>query len=151
MSTSLNKVLLIGNLGADPEIRSTPNGAQVASFRLACAESWKDQSGQKQERVEWVNVVAWRKLAEICQKYLWKGFQIYVEGKLQTRSWDDKNGGGKRYTTEIIADEIKMLGGRPESRPGERTSHRDDDVGDDREYQRSFDSQPEPSDDDLPF
>lgn len=150
MATSLNRWTGIGNLGQDPEIRSTPNGAQVASFRLACAESWKDQSGQKQERVEWVSVVAWRKLAEICQKYLRKGSQIYVEGKLQTRSWDDKNGGGKRYTTEIIADEIKMLGGRPESRP-ERAPRQDDDVGDDREYQRSFDPNPAPSDDDLPF
>lgn len=152
MATSLNRWTGIGNLGQDPEIRSTPNGAQVASFRLACAESWKDQSGQKHERVEWVSVVAWRKLAEICQKYLRKGSQIYVEGKLQTRSWDDKNGGGKRYTTEIIADEIKMLGGRPESRPGERTSHRDDDMGDDREYQRSFDPHPAEDDDTpLPF
>lgn len=135
MATSLNKVLLIGNLGADPEVRSTPGGKQVANFRLACSESWKDQSGQKQERVEWINVVAWRQLAGIVDKYLKKGMQVYVEGKLQTRTWEDKAGGGKRYATEILADEIKMLGGKPE---GERSPRA---AGGDREgggYDPSF-------------
>jgi single-strand DNA-binding protein len=109
----LNKVMLIGNLGADPEVRATPNGAQVANFRVACTESWKDQSGQKQERTEWVTIVAWRQQAEIAAKYLRKGSKVYVEGKLQTRQWEDKNGGGKRYATEVLCDRFMMLDGRP--------------------------------------
>ena len=96
MAASLNKVMLIGNLGADPEIRNTPGGAQVANFRVACTENWTDQSGQRQERTEWVTIVAWRKQAEIAQRFLRKGSRVYVEGKLQTRTWEDKNGGGKR-------------------------------------------------------
>lgn len=114
MAGSLNKVMLIGNLGADPEIRNTPGGAQVANFRVACTENWTDQAGQKQERTEWVTIVAWRKQAEIAQKYLRKGSKVYVEGKLQTRSWEDKNGGGKRYATEVLCDHFLMLDGRPQ-------------------------------------
>ncbi len=113
MAGSLNKVMLIGNLGADPEVRSTPNGAQVANFRVACTETWKDQSGAKQERTEWVTIVAWRQQAEIAAKYLRKGSKVYVEGKLQTRQWEDKNGGGKRYATEVLCDRFMMLDGRP--------------------------------------
>ena len=113
MAHSLNKVMIIGNLGSDPEIRATPNGAKVANFRVACSESWKDQSGQKQERTEWVTVVAWRAQAEFAEKYLRKGSKLYVEGKLQTRSWEDKNGGGKRYATEVLCDRFMMLDGRP--------------------------------------
>ena len=112
MAQSLNKVQLIGNLGADPEIRSTPNGAKVANFRVACSESWKDQSGQKQERTEWVTCVAWKVTAEIVEKYVRKGSKLYVEGKLQTRQWEDKNGGGKRYATEVLVERIMMLDGR---------------------------------------
>lgn len=119
MAGSLNKVLLIGNLGADPEVRSAPNGAQVATFRVACSESWKDQSGQRQERTEWVTVVAWRGLAEIAQKYLRKGSKVYVEGKLQTRTWEDKNVGGKRYATEVLCDRFMMLDGKPGGQRGE--------------------------------
>ena len=113
MAGSLNKVMLIGNLGRDPEVRATPNGSKVATFSVACSESWKDQSGQKQERTEWVTVVAWRAQAEIAEKYLRKGAKIYVEGKIQTRSWEDKNGGGKRYATEVLCDRFMMLDGRP--------------------------------------
>ena len=91
MAGSLNKVMLIGYVGADPEVRSTPNGSQVATFRLACSESWKDKYGNRQERTEWVTCVAWRKLAETLQRYLRKGAHVYLEGKLQTRSWEDKN------------------------------------------------------------
>ena len=112
MAQSLNKVQIIGNLGADPEIRSTPNGAKVANFRVACSESWKDQSGQKQERTEWVTCVAWKVTAEIVEKYVRKGSKVYVEGKLQTRAWEDKNGGGKRYATEVLVERIMMLDGR---------------------------------------
>lgn len=113
MAGSLNKVMLIGNLGADPEVRNTPSGAQVANFRVACTENWKDASGQRQERTEWVTIVAWKGLADIAQKYLRKGSKVYVEGKLQTRQWEDKNGGGKRYATEVLCDNFIMLDGRP--------------------------------------
>ncbi len=109
----VNKVILIGNLGADPEVRTTPQGAMVANLRLAVSETWKDQQGQRQERTEWVNLVLWRQQAEIAQKYLRKGSKIYAEGKLQTRSWDDKQSGAKRYATDVVVDTFTMLDGRP--------------------------------------
>jgi single-strand DNA-binding protein len=106
---SLNKVLLIGHLGKDPEVSYTASGVAVAKFSIATNERWKDQEGNTQERTEWHNIVAWRKLAEICGQYLKKGSKVYLEGRLQTRSWDDKNTGVKRYTTEIISDDLIML------------------------------------------
>ncbi|MBV1776842.1 single-stranded DNA-binding protein [Burkholderiaceae bacterium DAT-1] len=110
---SLNKVLLIGNLGRDPEIRYMPNGDAVANFSIATSETWKDKSsGQRQEKTEWHNVVAYRRTAEIVGQYLKKGSTVYIEGKLQTRKWQDKNTGQDRYTTEIICDDLKMMGGR---------------------------------------
>ncbi len=111
MARSLNKVMLIGNLGKDPEMRYTPAGVPVASFSMATSESWRDQDGNTQERTEWHNIVAWRKLAEICSEYLKKGKKVYIEGRIQTRSYDDKNTGQKRYMTEIIADNMIMLDG----------------------------------------
>ena len=107
----VNKVILIGNLGADPEVRTTPQGAMVANLRLAVSETWKDQQGQRQERTEWVNLVLWRQQAEIAQKYLRKGSRVYVEGKLQTRSWDDAQG-VRHWRTEIVANHVEMLAGR---------------------------------------
>ena len=112
MAKSLNKVMLIGNLGKDPELRYTSSGVAVATFSVATNESWKDQDGNPQERTEWHNIVAWRKLAEICGEWLKKGKKIYVEGRIQTRSYDDKNTGAKKYITEIVADNIIMLDGR---------------------------------------
>ena len=109
---SLNKVTLIGNLGKDPELSYTASGIAVAKFSIATGERWKDQDGNVQEKTEWHNIVAWRKLAEICGQYLKKGSKVYLEGKLQTRSWDDKNTGVKRYTTEIVADDLIMLDGK---------------------------------------
>ncbi|MBI1806261.1 MAG: single-stranded DNA-binding protein [Ignavibacteria bacterium] len=106
---SLNKVMLIGNLGKDPELSYTASGVAVAKFSVATGERWKDQEGNTQERTEWHNIIAWRKLAEICGQYLKKGSKVYLEGRLQTRSWDDKNTGVKRYATEIIADDLIML------------------------------------------
>ena len=106
----VNKVILVGNLGQDPEIRYMPNGNAVANLSLATSESWKDQSGQLQERTEWHRLTIYRKLAEIAGEYLRKGSQIYVEGKLQTRKWQDQQG-QDRYTTEIIVDQMQMLGG----------------------------------------
>jgi len=108
---SLNKVILIGNLGKDPEVRYMPNGEAVANFSIATTDSWKDKSGAKQERTEWHNIVMYRKLAEIAGEYLKKGRPVYVEGRLQTRKWQTKEG-QDRYTTEIIADQMQMLGGQ---------------------------------------
>ena len=107
----VNKVILVGNLGNDPEVRYMPNGNAVANLSLATSESWKDQQGQVQERTEWHRLTMYRRLAEIAGEYLRKGSQIYVEGKLQTRKWQDQQG-QDRYTTEIIVDQMQMLGGR---------------------------------------
>lgn len=111
---SLNKVLLIGNLGRDPETRYMPSGGAVCNFSIATTERYTDKSGQKQEKTEWHNIVMYGKLAEIAQQYLKKGSSVYVEGRLQTRKWQDKNSGADRYSTEIIADQMQMLGGRGE-------------------------------------
>jgi len=108
----LNKVMLIGNLGRDPEVRSTPSGQNVASFSLATNRKWKDRDGNRQEQTEWHNIVCWGRQAEIAGQYLTKGRQIFVEGRLQTRSWDDKNSGEKKYRTEVICDNFQMLGSR---------------------------------------
>ena len=111
MAKSLNKVMLIGNLGKDPELRYTTSGIAVATFSLATSDSWKDQDGNQQEKTEWHNIVAWRKLAEICGEWLKKGKKVYIEGRIQTRSYDDKNTGQKRYMTEVVADSLIMLDG----------------------------------------
>lgn len=108
----LNKVLLIGNLGKDPEMRSLPSGQPVASFTLATSRRWRDKNGQKQEQTEWHQIVVFGKQAEIAGQYLTKGKQIYVEGRIQTRSWDDRQTGEKKYRTEIVCDNFQMLGGR---------------------------------------
>lgn len=105
----INKVMLIGRLGADPEIRYTPSGAEVATFRIATSEVWTNKNGEKEERTEWHRIVAWRNLAKICGEYLSKGRLVYIEGKIRTRSWEDRDG-NKRSTTEIEASEMKMLG-----------------------------------------
>ena len=110
----VNKVILVGNLGRDPEVRYIKDGTAVANLRIATSENWNDANGQKQERTEWHRIVAWGKLAEIAKEYMTKGKQIYVEGRLQTRSWDDREG-NKRYTTEVRADQILMLGTRGDS------------------------------------
>ena len=108
---SVNKVILIGRLGQNPEVRYTPSGAAVANFSVATNESWSDKSGQKQERTEWHKVVVWGKLAELCNQYLAKGRQVYLEGRLQTREWKDKEGQTK-YTTEVQAQSVQFLGGQ---------------------------------------
>jgi len=111
MASGVNKVILVGHLGADPDMRHTQSGAGVCELRIATNETWNDKSGQRQERTEWHRVVVWGKLAELCSKFLSKGRLVYVEGRLRTRSWDDKDG-NKRYTTEIIANDVQFLGGR---------------------------------------
>ena len=109
---SINKAILVGNLGKDPELRYTASGQAVATFSLATTEKFKDKSGGQQERTEWHTVVAWGSLAEICGKWLVKGKQVYIEGRITYRTYDDRDG-NKRYVTEIVASEMKMLGGRP--------------------------------------
>jgi single-strand DNA-binding protein len=112
MARGVNKVILIGNLGQDPESRTTPGGTTVTNIRIATSESWTDkQSGEKKEQTEWHTVVMWNRLGEIAAEYLKKGSQVYIEGRLQTRKWQDKTG-NDRYTTEIVASEMQMLGGR---------------------------------------
>ena len=113
---SLNKVILIGNLGADPELRYTPSGRAVVNFRMATTRQWNTQDGERREETEWHRIVAFSKLAEICGQYLKKGAPVYVEGRLQTRSWEDQNG-MKRYTTEIVANEMQMLSARQQNEP----------------------------------
>lgn len=114
MPKSVNKVILIGNLGKDPEIKYTPSGVPVAKFSLATNERYKDKGGEWQERTEWHNIVAWQRLAEIVGEYVKKGSKLYIEGRLQTSSWEDKQSGEKKYRTEIVANDLVLLSGRGE-------------------------------------
>jgi single-strand DNA-binding protein len=156
---SVNKVILIGNLGADPELKYTPSNRPVCNLSLATNEVFKDKGGQRQERTEWHRVTVWGDSAENCSKYLAKGRTVYIEGRLQTRSWDDKEG-KKRYSTEVVADRVVFLGGGGGSgaeggarRPGGRTSW----GGDEAQGAPSGAAEPEgasgppPGDDDIPF
>jgi single-strand DNA-binding protein len=113
MGRGLNKVMLIGNLGRDPEMRYTPSGKPVTSFSLAVNRNWVSADGERRDETEWFNVVAWGSLAEICNQHLSKGQKVYVEGRLQTRSWEDENG-QKHFRTEVVANEMVILTGRPE-------------------------------------
>ena len=114
MSGSVNKVILIGRLGKDPEVKYTPSGAPMAKFSLATDEVFKDRSGEQQKRTEWHNIVAWNKLAEICGEYLTKGKQVYIEGSIRSRQWEDQ-AGNKRTAYDIVAREMKMLGSKADS------------------------------------
>ncbi len=142
--SSLNKAMIIGNLGADPEMRYTNNNTAVATLNIATNERYRDSNGELQERTEWHRVVAWSRLAETCQKYLRKGSKVYIEGPIQTRSWEDKDG-QKRYTTEIKALQMTMLDSRDSGQgagtPSGNSSNKPIEIGDD------FNSM----DDDLPF
>lgn len=138
--SGVNKVILIGNLGRDPEIRHTPSGAAVANFTLATTENFTDRSGNRNARTEWHRIVAWGRLAEICSQYLRKGRQVYIEGRIQTRQWEDQQG-QRRSTTEIVANSMVMLGGRggegaPAGEPQEAGETREyQATGETREYQ----------------
>jgi single-strand DNA-binding protein len=134
--SGINKAILVGRLGNDPEVRYAPDGTAVANFSIATSEEWKDKdTGEKKERTEWHRITAWRKLGEICGEYLSKGRQVYIEGKIQTRSWEDKDGNTK-YTTEIIASDVQFLGNREDTQPDRPTGR----------------SAPAPEDDDsIPF
>ncbi|MEJ2283120.1 MAG: single-stranded DNA-binding protein [Desulfobacterales bacterium] len=144
--SGVNKVILIGRLGSDPEVRYTPSGVAVANFSVATSEEWKDKdSGEKKERTEWHRIVAWRRLGEICGEYLSKGRQVYVEGRLQTRSWDDRDG-NKKYMTEIVASDIQFLGSRDMSDSGRPSGGMGGGGGG---FQGA--PGPGPEDDDIPF
>lgn len=149
---SVNKVILMGNLGRDPEVRYMPNGEAVCNFSLATTDSWKDKSGQKQEKTEWHNIVIYRKLAEIAGEYLKKGRPVYIEGRLQTRKWEKD--GVTRYTTEIVADSMQMLGGKPDDHGHDDGDGEQFDQPPPRSSQQTK-SKPAPSmddfEDDIPF
>ncbi len=151
MAKSVNKVILIGNLGKDPELKHTSSGTAVATMTIATNERFKDKSGEWQDRTEWHNVVLWQRLAEIASEYLKKGRSVYVEGRLQTRSWEDKQG-QKRYTTEVVASDLVLLGGGRGEEGGSRGSSRGSDFD---QSPGEFDSAParatEITDDDIPF
>jgi len=146
MSKSVNKVILVGNLGKDPDIKYTPSGVPVANITVATNERYKQKNGEWQERAEWHNVVLWQRLAEITGEYLTKGSKVYIEGRLQTRSWDDKQTNQKKYVTEVVANDLVLLssranGGAADSSGGSRSSE-----------VQSFDhSAPEAELGDIPF
>mgnify|MGYP001820068335 CR=1 FL=1 len=151
----INKAIIVGNLGRDPEVRYTPDGTAVANFSIATSESWTDKaSGEKREATEWHNIVVWRRLAEICGEYLSKGRQVYVEGKLQTRSWEQD--GVTRYKTEIVASTVQFLGGReggagggaPRQGGGQRQGGGGGQVQDPGYPDPGYN---DPQDDDIPF
>jgi len=138
----MQKTTLIGNLGNDPEIRFTQSEIPVATFSVATTERWKDAEGNRQERTEWHRIVAWRRLGELCGEYLSKGRQVYIEGRIQTRSWEDRDG-NKRYTTEIVASDVQFLGGRENSGSGRPSGPPGAAFG--------GEPGPGPEDDDIPF
>ena len=156
MAKSVNKVILLGNVGKDPEIRSTPAGAIVASFTLATSDRYQDPQGNWQDRTEWHNLVAFKRTAEIVRDYVKKGSKLYIEGTLRTNSWDDKQTGQKRYRTEIIVNDMSLLSGRDEGSPGGAGGYS-------RSSSSSYDQRPaqapadeyaqsaEISDEDIPF
>ncbi len=149
MARDLNKVMLIGRLGADPEMRYTASGSPVTTFRLAVGRQWRDNAGEIHDETEWFNIVAWNRLAETCNQYLTRGARVYVEGRLQTRSWEDQQSGQTRYRTEVIASDLIMLDSRssrePEDYPPTRETSRPPRGG----------AQPPPppdiADEDIPF
>lgn len=146
---TVNKVILIGRLGSDPELRYTPNGDAVANFRIATNRVWKDQKGNQQEKTDWHRIVAWRKLAEICGEYLKKGSHVYIEGRLETRSWEDKNG-NKRSVTEIITNQMQMLGAKGEVKATEQAPPPEG-VLEEKELPKDEEIKGSESEDEIPF
>lgn len=151
MARGINKVILVGNLGADPETRYTPSGTAVANIRVATTKAWKDRnSGEQQERTEWHRVVMFNRLAEVAGEYLKKGSQVYIEGELRTNKWQDQSG-NDRYTTEIVANEMQMLGGRGGGGGGSRSDAPAQSEGGGGGGQSQQQSPPDDFDDDIPF
>ncbi|MFU8804888.1 MAG: single-stranded DNA-binding protein [Bradymonadaceae bacterium] len=144
---SVNKAILVGNLGADPELKSTKNGTSVCNFSLATNERWTDRNGQKQEKTEWHRIVVWDKQADSCAKYLTKGRTVYVEGRIETREWEDREG-VKRYTTEIVASTVQFLGGgegAPNGRQARQAPAQSQSTAQDDPFSQPY------NDDDIPF
>jgi single-strand DNA-binding protein len=139
MSRGLNKVMVIGHLGRDPEMRYTPSGRPVTTFTIAVSRSWNTADGERRSETEWFNIVAWGNLAEICKQYLHKGQQVYIEGRLQTRRWEDKEG-QKHTNVEVVANEMMMLGDRRDNNKSSQESEEDDDS-----------SEPMADEDEFPF
>src|SRR4051794_35925485 len=153
MAGGINKVILIGNLGADPEVRFTQGGQAVANFTIATSESWNDKNGQKQERTEWHRIVVWGKLGELCGEYLAKGRQCFVEGRLQTREWTDKEN-RKNYTTEVVANNVVFLGSRDgagKAAPGRSNGRGAEDFGPPPPGMDEGHTQAPAQEDDIPF
>ena len=150
MARGINKVIIIGNLGQDPDVKAMPSGMTVANLRIATSESWKDkQSGEMKEQTEWHSVAMFGRLAEIAGEYLRKGSQVYIEGRLRTRKWQDKQG-NDRYSTEIVANELQMLDGKP-AEGGQRQQSQGRSQGNERQEREPV-RQSEPDfDDDIPF
>jgi single-strand DNA-binding protein len=146
MPKSVNKVILVGNVGKDPEVKFSPNGTPVAKFSVATNEKYKDRSDEWQERTEWHNIVAWQRLAEIVGEYVKKGAKLYIEGKLQTSSWEDRQSGAKKYRTEIIVRDLVLLGSHENGGGGEDRSNRNND-----ERQSVYAGSAEITDEDIPF
>jgi single-strand DNA-binding protein len=146
MPKSVNKVILVGNVGKDPEVKYTPSGTPVAKFSLATNEKYKDRSDEWQERAEWHNIVAWQRLAEIVGEYVKKGAKLYIEGKLQTSSWDDRESGTKKYRTEIVARDLVLLGSHENGGDSEHRSNRNDD-----QRQPAYAGSAAITDEDIPF
>ncbi|MBI2026296.1 MAG: single-stranded DNA-binding protein [Deltaproteobacteria bacterium] len=151
--SGVNKVIIVGRLGTDPEVRYTTNGTSVTNFSVATSENWNDKEGNKQERTEWHRIVVWGKMGELCSQYLKKGRQVFIEGRIQTRSWEDKEG-QKRYTTEIVAQNVQFLGSREQSSSASASTGGGDsqvspEVADQSNTQNS--SAFGATDDDLPF
>jgi len=142
---AVNKAILVGNLGRDPEVRYLPSGQTVANFTLATSESYNDRSGTRQERTDWHNIVVYGKQAELCGQYLKKGRQVYVEGRISNRQWDAKDGSGKRYRTEIVAQRVQFLGGRAGAGAGGAMEEGPADLG------GGADMPPPMDDEDIPF
>jgi single-strand DNA-binding protein len=153
MAKSVNKVILLGNVGKDPEVKFLPSGMAVANFSLATAERFKDKSGQQQERTEWHNLVAYQKLAEIVRDYVKKGAKLYVEGRIQTRSWDDQASGQKKYRTEIIVNDLSLLSGKGDGGEGGGSGYSRSNTAafDQRGPADDFTHSTEITDDDIPF
>ncbi|NJM06554.1 single-stranded DNA-binding protein [Candidatus Gracilibacteria bacterium] len=149
MARDLNRVMIIGRLGVDPELRYTPSGSPVATFRVASSRQWKDAHGETREETEWFSVVAWNKLAEICQQYLAKGSRVYVEGRLQTRSWDDQQSGQTRSRTEIVISDMIILDGRNTRENADSDYEPPRDTP--RSPQRGGYTPPDIGDEDIPF
>ena len=151
MAKSVNKVILLGNVGKDPEIRSTPSGTTVANFTLATSDRFQDAQGNWQDRTEWHNLVAFKRTAEIVRDYVKKGSKLYIEGKIQTRSWEDKDTKAKRYRTEIIVNDLSLLSGRDDSGPYNRSSSAANEDQRTPAGRDDYAQSAEISDDDIPF